>query len=75
MLGLALGAGLATAALEFAWYALATGIDPWRVAAANLDVGYGLRPAVWVLVVGLAVFLLRCLPGLKARRPVVTSAA
>jgi sulfoxide reductase heme-binding subunit YedZ len=75
MLWLALGAGLATAALEFAWYALATGIDPWRVAAANLDVGYGLRPAVWVLVVGLAVFLLRCLPGLKARRPVVTSAA
>ncbi len=75
MLGLALGAGLATAALEFAWYAVATGIDPWRVAAANLDVGYGLRPAVWVLVAGLAVFLLRCLSGLKARRPVVTSAA
>jgi sulfoxide reductase heme-binding subunit YedZ len=75
MLGLALGAGLATAALEFTWYALMTGIDPWRVAAANLDVDYGLRPAAWVLVVGLALALLRSLPGLRARRPVVPSAA
>jgi sulfoxide reductase heme-binding subunit YedZ len=68
MLGLALGAGLATAALEFAWYALMTGIDPWRVAAANLDVAYGLRPAVWVLVVGLGLFGLRCLPWFSGQR-------
>jgi sulfoxide reductase heme-binding subunit YedZ len=68
MLGLALGTGLATVAGEFAWYALMTGIDPWRVAAANLDVGYGLRPAVWVLVVGLALFLLRCLPWFSGQR-------
>ena len=38
----------ATAAVEFGWYALATGIDPWRVLAANLDVAFGLRPALWV---------------------------
>ncbi len=75
MLGLALGAGLATAALEFAWYALMTGIDPWRVAAANLDIGYGLRPAPWVLVVGLAVFLLRCLPRFSGRRRTMAPAA
>ncbi len=68
LLGLALAAGLATAALEFAWYALATGINPWRVAAANLDVGYGLRPAPWVLVVGLGIFLLRCLPWFSGQR-------
>ena len=68
MLGLALCAGLTTVALEFAWYGLATGIDPWRVLAANLDVGYGLRPAVWVLVVGLGLFALRCLPASASRR-------
>jgi sulfoxide reductase heme-binding subunit YedZ len=68
LLGLAVGTALATVMLEFAWYALMTGIDPWRVAAANLDFGYGLRPAIWVLVVGLAIFLLRCLPRFSGRR-------
>lgn len=46
-------AGLATAATEFAWYGLATKINPWRVLAANLDVFYSLRPAPQVLVTGL----------------------
>jgi methionine sulfoxide reductase heme-binding subunit len=49
----ALGAGLLTALVEFAWYGLATGVDPWRIAAANLMLGFGVRPAVMVLLVGL----------------------
>ncbi len=49
----ALLAGLLTALTEFAWYGLATGIDPFRVAKANLLVSFGLRPAVIVALVGL----------------------
>jgi sulfoxide reductase heme-binding subunit YedZ len=41
-----------TAITEFAWYALATGVDPWRIAQANLMFSFGLRPAVIVLLVG-----------------------
>jgi sulfoxide reductase heme-binding subunit YedZ len=53
---LALAAGLATALVEAAWYGLATsGVDPLVVLAANLDVTFGPRPAVWVLVAGLGV--------------------
>jgi sulfoxide reductase heme-binding subunit YedZ len=55
---LALGAAVATAAIETAWYAVATGAMPLRVLAANLDVSYGLRPALWVLIVTLGVALL-----------------
>jgi len=47
--------GFATAAAEFAWYGLATGVDPWRIAAANIMLAYGLRPAVIVLLAGLGV--------------------
>jgi sulfoxide reductase heme-binding subunit YedZ len=68
--GLAVAAGLATAGLEFAWYGLATGIDPWRVLAANLDVAFGLRPALWVGVVGLGAAGLRLVPRRARRRPV-----
>ena len=53
---LAISAGLAcliTALTEFAWYALTTGVDPWRIAKANLMFSFGLRPAVIVLLVGL----------------------
>jgi sulfoxide reductase heme-binding subunit YedZ len=47
-------AGVATAAIEFTWYALATGINPWRVLAANLefDWDFGLRPSAWVTITG-----------------------
>jgi sulfoxide reductase heme-binding subunit YedZ len=68
LFGLAFGAAFATAAVEFAWYALATGINPWLVLAANLDVSFGLRPAAWVLVVGLGIFALRCIPAFSSRR-------
>lgn len=46
-------AALLTALTEFAWYGLTTGVDPWRIAKANLMLSSGLRPAVIVLLVGL----------------------
>jgi methionine sulfoxide reductase heme-binding subunit len=46
---------LLAAALEYAWYALATSVPAERVLLANLDVSYGLRPALWVGVVAFAV--------------------
>ncbi|AWN52402.1 protein-methionine-sulfoxide reductase heme-binding subunit MsrQ [Methylobacterium sp. 17Sr1-1] len=49
LLGLSLAAGLATAGLETAWYALATGVPAGAVLAANLDFSYDVRPAWWVL--------------------------
>jgi sulfoxide reductase heme-binding subunit YedZ len=51
-------AGLLTALVEFAWYGLATGVDPFRVLKANLVFSYGLRPAWIVMLVGLAVALI-----------------
>ena len=58
LVALGVVAAVATAWIEFAWYALATGINPWRVLAANETLRFGLRPAHWVLVVGLGVVLL-----------------
>jgi methionine sulfoxide reductase heme-binding subunit len=52
---LAVAAGALAAAVEFAWYGLATRIDPWRVLATNETFRYGLRPAHWVIVVGFGV--------------------
>ncbi len=52
---LAVAAGLTTAALEFAWYGLATRINPWRVLRGELDVSFGLRPAAEILALGLLV--------------------
>lgn len=56
-------AGLLTAAIEFGWYGLASGVDPWRVLAANQSLDFGLRPAHWVFLTALAVTLV-----LTARR-------
>lgn len=50
--------GLATAGLEYAWYALATGVPAGRVLAANLDFSYSIRPAWWIVFTGLAVALI-----------------
>jgi sulfoxide reductase heme-binding subunit YedZ len=58
LVALTVVAAIAAAGIEFAWYALATGINPWRVLAANESVRFGLRPAHWVAVVGLGVALL-----------------
>ncbi len=49
----ALIAAILTVIAEFAWYGLATGIDPWRIAKANVLFTFGLRPAIIVLLVGL----------------------
>lgn len=46
---------LLTAAIEYSWYALATNIPPSKVLAANLNFGYSIRPAWWVLLAGIAV--------------------
>ena len=58
LVGLSVVAAVATAWIEFAWYAVATGINPWRVLAASETLRFGLRPAHWVLLVGLGVTLL-----------------
>jgi methionine sulfoxide reductase heme-binding subunit len=44
-----------TAGTEFAWYGLATGVNPAKIFLANFMFGFGLRPAVIVLLSGLAV--------------------
>ena len=51
-------AGLGTAAVEYAWYGLATGIPPGRVLAANLQFSFSIRPAWWVLATGLGLALI-----------------
>ena len=60
-------AGLATAGVEFAWYAIATGINPWRVLAASETLRFGLRPAHIVALGGLAIAALAGLHWLDAR--------
>ncbi len=52
--GLALISGVATALLEALWYATRTGVMAARVLAANLDISFGLRPALWVAIAGFA---------------------
>ncbi len=55
LLAVAVVSALATAGLEYAWYGLATGIPPSRVLAANLQFAFSVRPAWWVLAVGIGV--------------------
>jgi sulfoxide reductase heme-binding subunit YedZ len=50
-------AALGTAAIEYAWYGIATGVPPGRVLAANLQFAFSIRPAWWVLATGLGVTL------------------
>lgn len=74
--GLAVAAAVATAGVEFAWYGLATRVNPLRVLAANESIDRGLRPAHWVFVSGaviLAAFVLRRV--LPARQPAQRVAA
>ncbi|PVB62097.1 protein-methionine-sulfoxide reductase heme-binding subunit MsrQ [Labrenzia sp. 011] len=54
----------ATAAVEYAWYALATGIPADRVFQANFNVATALRPSVWVAICGLGVSAAALLQGL-----------
>ncbi len=55
LVGIAVLAGLGTAAIEYAWYGLATGVPPGRVLSANWQWAYAVRPAWWVLLTGVAV--------------------
>ena len=64
-LGLAVVSACVAAGIEFAWYALATGINPWRVLAASETLRFGLRPAHYVALTGLAVVVLAALRRIK----------
>lgn len=66
---LALAAALLTALAEYGWYALATGVDPLRVLAANWHLAVAPRPAAVVLAMGLAVTLA------AAARPIILPAS
>ncbi|WP_296575612.1 ferric reductase-like transmembrane domain-containing protein [Phreatobacter sp.] len=65
--GLALISGIATALLEALWYATMTGVMASRILLANLDIAFGVRPALWVVLAGLALALVS-LVRLRARR-------
>jgi len=58
LVAIAVLAALGTAAIEYAWYGIATGVPPGRVLAANLQFSFSIRPAWWVLATGLGVMLL-----------------
>ena len=70
---LGVAAGVLTALGEAAYFRLAYGVDPLRVVAANWSLDTGLRPAVIVLALGLAVAALAGVRELTAqpakRRP------
>ena len=71
-LALVVVAVCASAGIEFAWYGLATGINPWRVLAASETLHFGLRPAHYVALAGLAVVVLaglRRMTGMVRPRP------
>lgn len=68
LIAIAALAALGTAAVEYAWYGLATGVPPGRVLAANLQFSFSIRPAWWVLATGLALALL-ALVRLRFGRP------
>jgi sulfoxide reductase heme-binding subunit YedZ len=70
---LAIAAACATVGIEALWYAVATRVDVARVVEANLDIAYGPRPAVQVLMVGVLICLVasgrRGLLRLRRHRP------
>ncbi len=59
LVALAILAGIATACIEVGYYAFATGAQVSRIAAAQWDFTYQVRPAWWVLAAGLAMALAR----------------
>ena len=67
LVALAVAVAALTACAETAWHAAATGIDPRRILAAHLDIAFGLRPAWWVLIAGLAAAALAAIR--QAQRP------
>ncbi|AVO43743.1 sulfite oxidase heme-binding subunit YedZ [Phreatobacter cathodiphilus] len=67
--GLAIISGVATALLEALWYATMTGVMASRILYANLDVGFGIRPALWVTMAGLALVAVNLVRARKAGAP------
>lgn len=55
---LAIGATLGAVLFEVAWYGLVKHVDPMRILAANIDPDLAPRPALKVLVAGLATIML-----------------
>jgi len=76
---LAAAAGFAAAWIEFAWYAISTHINPWRVLAANETLRFGLRPAHYVALVALGLGLVivgrRVIPMLRPNRGTAVASA
>lgn len=58
LIGVAAAGALFTALIEFAWYGLATGANPWRILQANLHPEHGIRPALIVLLAAVALGIL-----------------
>ncbi|WP_439573207.1 sulfite oxidase heme-binding subunit YedZ [Phreatobacter sp.] len=78
LLGLALAAALLAALAEAGWYAARTGVDASRILEANLDIEFGIRPALWVALSGLllvAVNLARRPRAARGRRAVAPTPA
>lgn len=77
LVGLAIISGIATALLEALWYATMTGVMASRILSANLDVAFGLRPALWVALAGLVLALVNLARGRReapgARRAAVAA--
>ena len=55
---LAIGSALGALVFEVAWYGLVKNVDPLRILAANIDPDLAPRPALKVLLAGLATLLL-----------------
>lgn len=68
LLLLAITAGLLTAGLEAAWYGIASGVPADLVLGANLDFSGPIRPAWWVLAIGLILPALSLVRGRRAGR-------
>jgi sulfoxide reductase heme-binding subunit YedZ len=73
--GLAVVSAAATVGLEFAWYGLATKVNPLRVLYANESIARGLRPAHWVLVATASLVLLFVVRRLSRRGQTVRRVA
>lgn len=65
LFGLAFASAVATALIEAGWYGLKTGVSPWPVLQANLDFEYSIRPAWWVLAVGIGLAALNVWRGAR----------
>ena len=57
-----------TAVAEAGWYGATTGVPAWRVFSVNFDWESAMRPAHWVLAVGVAVTLASFLWSLRPQR-------